>query len=359
VLSHRSNINFVWMAMLRGAESIARTAAATGHPPQRPAGTPCIVSASPYFHVSGLNCQLVMACSSGMTIVYPPAGRWREDVHLELTERHRATSWSLVPTQLWRLLDWPDLNRYDLSSLQTVGGGSAMWPPELLRRLEEALPNARPGLGTGWGMTESNGGGTQLRSDATYVHPDSIGNASPTVEIEIRDPITGVALGEREVGEICIRTPALFLGYWNNDAATRAALSEDRWYRTGDYGHVIDEYIYLEGRRQDLIIRGGENIYPAEIENRLIEHPAIAEVAVVGVDHPTLGQEVKAYVVTHDNADVNADDVRAFAAAALAPYKVPTHIEFLDAMPHNATGKVLKNLLGKQKTLGSAGLVEE
>jgi steroid-24-oyl-CoA synthetase len=359
LLSHRSNINFLWMAMLRGAEGFARVAAATGKLPERPSTPPCTISASPYFHVSGLNCQLVMACSSGMTIVYPPPGRWREDVHLELTERHRATMWSLVPTQLWRLLDWPDLDRYDLSSLQNVGGGSAMWPPELLRRLEEKLPNARPGLGTGWGMTESNGGGTQLRSDATYVHPDSIGTASPTVEIEIRDPSTGTPLGAGEVGEICIRTPALFLGYWDDPEATRAALSDDRWYRTGDFGHAVDEYVYLEGRRQDLIIRGGENIYPAEIENRLFEHPAIAEVAVVGVDHPTLGQEVKAYVVTHDGSTLTADEVCAFAAAALASYKVPAHVEFLDALPHNAAGKVLKNLLGKPASLNSVGLVEE
>jgi acyl-CoA synthetase (AMP-forming)/AMP-acid ligase II len=359
LLSHRSNINFLWMAMLRGAESFARIAAATGKMPERPSTPPCTISASPYFHVSGLNCQLVMACSSGMTIVYPPAGRWREDVHLDLTQRHHATMWSLVPTQLWRLLDWPDLDRYDVSSLQTVGGGSAVWPPELLRRLEEKLPGARPGLGTGWGMTESNGGGTQLRSDATYVHPDSIGTASPTVEIEIRDPATGAPLEAGEVGEICIRTPALFLGYWNNPEATRAVLSDDRWYRTGDFGHAVDEYLHLEGRRQDLIIRGGENIYPAEIENRLFDHPAIAEVAVVGVDHATLGQEVKAYVVTRDGATLSAGDVREFAAGALATYKVPAHVEFVAALPHNAAGKVLKHLLGKPASLGSVGLVEE
>lgn len=359
LLSHRSNIHFLWMAMLRGAESMTRAALKTGERPKPPSTPPCVISASPYFHVSGLNCQLVMACTSGMTIVYPPQGRWREDVHLELTEKHRATTWSLVPTQLWRVLDWPDLHRYDVSSLQNVGGGSAMWPPELLRRLEEKLPNARPGLGTGWGMTESNGGGTQLRPDATYLHPDSIGNASPTVEIEIRDPATGEPLGEGEIGEICIRTPALFIGYWNNPEATRAALSEDRWYRTGDYGHAVDEFLYLEGRRQDLIIRGGENIYPAEIENRLIEHHGIAEVAVIGVDHPRLGQEVKAYVVLHDGAALTADDVRAFAGEALAAYKVPAHVEFLDALPHNATGKVLKHLLPEHESLDSAGLVEE
>ncbi len=356
LLSHRSNIHFVWSAMLRGAESIARAIYA-GKEPSLPSSTPCTISASPYFHVSGLNCQLVMALAGGMTIVYPPTGKWREDVHLELTQRHGATMWSLVPTQLWRLLEWPDLDRYDLSSLKTVGGGSSVWAPELLRTLEAKLPHVRPGLGTGWGMTESNGAGTSLRSDSTYAHPDSIGNVSPTVELEIRDPATGEALPEGEVGEICVRLGALFLGYWNNDEATREVLDDERWYRTGDYGHVVDEFVYLEGRRQDLIIRGGENIYPAEIETRLIEHPGIAEVAVVGVDHPTLGQEVKAYVVPHAAGALIEDEVREFAARSLAAYKVPTHVEFVADLPHNATGKVLKHLLGK--TAAKKDFIEE
>ena len=359
LLSHRSNLHFIQMTMLRGAESVARAMAASGQKPEGPPAVPCIISASPFFHVSGLNCQLVMAPATGMTIVYPPTGRWREDVHLELTERHGATAWSLVPTQLWRLLEWPDLDRYDLSSLKSIGGGGSVWAPELLRELGRKLPQVRPRLGMGWGMTESNGGGTSMRPDSTYEHPESIGNPAPTVELEVRDPETGVALGEGEVGEICIRTPALFLGYWDNPDATSAALTDDRWYRTGDFGHVVDQFVYLEGRRQDLIIRGGENVYPVEVENRLIEHPDVLEVAVVGVDHPTLGQEIKAYVVPREAGALSEDDLREFTAQALAAYKVPTHVEFLAALPHNATGKVLKHLLGKDAAPGAAGFVEE
>jgi len=359
LLSHRSNIHFIWTAMAGGFERFARAMAA-GREVTPPSGPPVAISASPFFHVSGLNCQLVMATASGMTIVYAPPGKWREDVHLELTQRHGATMWSLVPTQLWRLLEWPGLGDYDLSSLQTVGGGSAVWPPELLRTLEQRIPHARAGLGTGWGMTESSGAGTSLRADASYERPDSIGNVSPTVELEVRDPATGAALGEGEVGEICIRTAALFLGYWDNPDATAAALDADRWYRTGDFGHIRDEFVYLEGRRQDLIIRGGENIYPAEIEVRLIEHPDITEVAVVGVDHATLGQEVKAYVVPRASGIIGHDDVRDFAAQTLAAYKVPTHVEFVDALPHNAAGKVLKHLLGKEPESAEAtGFIEE
>ena len=156
VLSHRSNIHFIQSSLLGAAAR--RMLLADGG--SAPAGPPCIISASPMFHVGGLNCQLVMATATGAQLVYPPPGRWREDQHLQYSEAHRATNWSLVPTQLWRLLDWPDLDSYDLTSVRGVGGGSAVWAPELLRRLEERLPWIRPGLGLGFGMTETNGLGT-------------------------------------------------------------------------------------------------------------------------------------------------------------------------------------------------------
>ena len=263
LLSHRSNIHFICMAMLRGAEQALRARCTrAGNRRCRP-GTPCTISASPYFHVSGLNCQLVMATAAGMTIVYPPTGKWREDLHLELTEKHGATMWSLVPTQLWRLLEWPDLEQYDLSSLRTIGGGSSTWAPELLRTLEASLPSVRPGLGTGWGMTESNGAGTSLRSDSTYEHPDSIGQ--PATDGRARSPRSG----NRRCARPKVRSARSACACPRCSSATgtipkrpRAALDDERWYRTGDFGHVRDEFVYLEGRRQDLIIRGGENIYP-------------------------------------------------------------------------------------------------
>jgi acyl-CoA synthetase (AMP-forming)/AMP-acid ligase II len=344
MISHRSNIHFALATFLRGAEAMAKAAAA-GEPVPAPA-PPCSISASPMFHVSGLNCSLVLAPLSGQTIVYPPVGKWQEAVQLELTEKHRGTVWSLVPTQLWRLLEWPHLKDYDLSSLRTVGGGSAVWAPELLRKLEETLPWVRPGLGLGYGMTETNGLGTSLSRGDTYTRADSIGQAAPTVQVEIRDPETRQVLPHGEVGEIAMRTAATFLGYWRNPEATEKVLDAERWYHTGDFGHVRDGFVYLEGRRQDLIIRGGENIYPVEIENRLIEHPDLFEVAVVGVPHAALGQEVKAYVVEKVPGSLTEADVEAWCAVTLARFKVPTHVEFVAELPHNATGKVLKHLLG-------------
>jgi acyl-CoA synthetase (AMP-forming)/AMP-acid ligase II len=135
------------------------------------------------------------------------------------------------------------------------------------------------------------------------------------------------------------------LGYWDNPQATASALDEQRWYHTGDFGYLRDGLLFLAGRRHDLIIRGGENIYPAEIENRLVEHPDIAEVAVVGVDHPTLGQEVKAFVVPARDRTLTEQDVRDWTGAALASFKVPAHVQFLPTLPRNAMGKVLRQQL--------------
>jgi acyl-CoA synthetase (AMP-forming)/AMP-acid ligase II len=347
MISHRSNIHFGLASQLRGAEGLASAAALSGQPIQPPA-PPCSISASPMFHVAGLNCSLVMAPTNGLTIVYPPTGKWQEATQLELTQTHRATMWSLVPTQLWRLLEWPDIDDYDLSSLRIIGGGSAVWQPELLRRLEEKLPWVRPGLALGYGMTETNGLGTSLGPQGTYLHPDSIGQASPTVRVEVRDPETHESVPHGTIGEIALRGGSTFLGYWRNPEATAKALDSDRWYHTGDFGHIRDGYVYLEGRRQDLIIRGGENVYPVEIENRLIEHPGVFEVAVVGVPHPTLGQEVKAYIVEKDPGSLSQSDVEGWCAEVLAGFKVPTYVEFQPELPHNASGKVLKHLLGAE-----------
>jgi acyl-CoA synthetase (AMP-forming)/AMP-acid ligase II len=353
-ISHRNIIHFAMATQLRGAEIRARAAATGAETP--PPTLPCALNASPMFHVSGLTCTMVPAPMNGLTLVYPKPGRWQEDVHLALTEEHQVSNWSLVPTQLWRLLDWPDFERYDLTSLRSVGGGSAVWPPELLRRLEERLPWVRPALGLGYGMTETNGLGTALGGEATFLHPDSVGEASPTVAVEIRDPKTRRALDEGEVGEIALRSATTFAGYWRDPAATESAI-EDGWYHTGDFGSHREGFVYLAGRRNDLIIRGGENVSPVEVENRLIEHPSVAEAAVIGVPHETLGQQVKAYLVLKEGHEVSADEVRSFTGAALAGFKVPEHVEFVDSLPHNASGKVLKHLLVEEGT--TSDFVEE
>ncbi len=355
MLSHRNNIHFLLASMLNGGAA-ALTDAEQGVPMPTPAQS-VIISAAPMFHIAGLNCQLVAATMMGQTIVYAPPGKWQEETHLELSQRHGATTWALVPTQLWRILDHPDLASYDTSSVRNVGGGSAVWPPELLRTLQERIPSARGGTALGYGSTETVGLGTTLRPGAELAHADSIGLPSATMQVQVRDSETDEVLDEGEVGEICLRGGSVFLGYWRNPEATARALDADRWYRTGDIGVIRDGYVHLEGRRNDLIIRGGENISPVEIENRLFEHPEIAEVAVVGVDHPKLGQEVAAFVVLHTPGTLTAADVQDWVAATLAGFKVPSSVEFRDDLPHNASGKVLKHLL--QSPEKASDFVEE
>ena len=159
----------------------------------------------------------------------------------------------------------------------------------------------------------------------------------------------GAVLPEGEIGEICLRTPSVFLGYWNDPAATQAALDENRWYRTGDYGRITGGLLFLESRRRDLIIRGGENIYPIEIENRLIEHPDVNEAAVIGVDHPELGREPKAFIVRRPGSRLAEQQVRAWCAAALAAFKVPVSVEFRESLPCTETGKLLKQQLEREE----------
>jgi acyl-CoA synthetase (AMP-forming)/AMP-acid ligase II len=356
LLSHRSNIHFIQAMSLRGMEQFLR-ASQLGLESRQMASHPKLISGSPMFHISGLNCQLVMAAASGMTIIYPPAGKWDERVHMELTQQHGATMWSLVPTQLWRVLNSPDIGDFDLTSLMSVGGGSAVWPPEILKRTGELIPSARLGMSLGYGSTETTGLGTSLGTAATYDHPETVGQASPTVTVQVRDDIAGEALPEGEVGEICIRAASSFLEYWDNPEATAKALDDDRWYRTGDYGVIRDGFLSLAGRRQDLIIRGGENISPIEIENRIIEHPAVEEVAIVGLDHPTLGQEVAAFVVPAPGSALDEDAIRAWVADELAGFKVPTIVEFRTELPHNPSGKVLKHILANPEA--ASGFVED
>jgi acyl-CoA synthetase (AMP-forming)/AMP-acid ligase II len=294
------------------------------------------------FHISGMIAVFLTGVAFPTTLVFPAPGPWDPLTWLELTARHKVTSWSGVPTQFWRLLRHPDAGRYDLSSVLTVGGGGAVFPPELVRELHERFPRVR--LGNGYGMSETVGVGTQTGGDLFVTVPASVGPALPTVEVQIRGE-DGAVLAEGEIGEIHLRTPSVFLGYWDDPAATGAVLDADRWYRTGDFGRVAGGLLFLESRRRDMILRGGENIYPIEIENRLAGHADIDDAAVIGVDDAELGQVVKAFVVRRAGSDLTGEQVRAWCAEALAAFKVPVSVEFREALPYTETGKLLKQQL--------------
>jgi len=334
-LSHRNFVHSPMVIALQGAMA----ALAAPPPPDVPRPQPSNLLVSPIFHVSGA-LPLAAAPTNGMKLVVPPAGAWDEVTHLSLTEEHRIAAWSGVPTQFWRLLEHHRFDEFDTSSVMSLGGGGATFAPELFKLMARKLPQAR--VGCGYGMSETLGSGSRLGGVTLETHPASVGSVEALCEIQIRDT-AGDAVGDGEVGEICIRGAVVFLGYWDDPDASAAAIDDGRWYRTGDFGRFLDGVLQLDSRMRDLIIRGGENIYPIEIENRLFEHPGVADACVVGVDHHQLGQEVAAVIVLHEGVTSSPDDVRSWVATDLAPYKVPAHVLFRDELPYTTTGKVLKH----------------
>jgi len=344
-LTHR-NLVHMGSAMAFGR---AVSMLVNGIVPSPDAPPPASICATPFFHISGTAPLFMTGARFGSTLIFPPPGRWDPGTHLRLTAEHRVSAWSGVPTQFWRMLEHPDFDAFDLSSLTLVSSGGAPFPPELMRVLNEKIPTAQ--LSNGYGMSESMGAGTLL-SGARYVtHRESVGAPYPTIEVQIRDDDRGV-LPEGEVGEICLRGAVVFRGYWDDPEATAAVLDAERWYHSGDYGRIDDGVLWLESRMRDLILRGGENIYPMEIEHRLIEHPDIADAAVIGVEHRTLGQEVKAFVVMHEGASLEPAAVREWAGQSLAPFKVPAYVEFRDSLPYTQTGKVMKHELEREQSSG-------
>jgi acyl-CoA synthetase (AMP-forming)/AMP-acid ligase II len=342
-LTHR-NLVHMGSAMAFGR---AVSMLVNGIVPSPDAPPPASICATPFFHISGTAPLFMTGARFGSTLIFPPPGRWDPGTQLQLTAERRVSAWSGVPTQFWRMLEHPDFDAFDLSSLTLVSSGGAPFPPELMRVLNEKIPTAQ--LSNGYGMSETMGAGTLL-SGARYVtHRESVGAPYPTIEVQIRDDDRTV-LPEGEVGEICLRGAVVFRGYWDDPDATAAVLDAERWYHSGDYGRIDDGVLWLESRMRDLILRGGENIYPMEIEHRLIEHPDIADAAVIGVEHRTLGQEVKAFVVLQEGASLEPAAVQEWAGQSLAPFKVPAYVEFRDSLPYTQTGKVMKHELEREQS---------
>ncbi len=336
-LSHRNVIHFGMANLCGRAVSAARA-----ERPSATGGTPASVCGSPFFHISGTAALFMSGPRFGSTIVFPPPGRWDPGTHLALTEKYRVTSWSGVPTHYWRMLEHPDFDTTDLSSLLSVGSGGTPFPPELIRLIRERIHDVD--VSNGYGATETTGVGTVLSGALSRARPESVGPAVPTMQLQVRDD-EGTVLGEGEIGEVCIRGACVMLGYWRDPEATAKVMYPDRWYRTGDYGRIDDGVLTIDSRRQDLIIRAGENIYPIEIENRIVEHPDVVDAAVIGVDDRELGQVVKAYVVTREGVSLTETEVQEWVAAGLAGFKVPAAVEFRDVLPYTETGKVMKHAL--------------
>src|SRR5262245_34449227 len=344
VNTHRGICGFVTVNMFNGLKNMIY-ASESGRPPAaRAPASPAMLVTVPLFHLSGLYSGCVMMLAAGAKTVYRP-GRFDPEDVLRLIERERITTWPALGNMPHRLVSHPAVSKYDLSSMNNVGGGGGPTSPEIQRRLREVFPGSRTGMGLGYGLSESVTAVAMISGEELLAHPTSVGRPAATHEIEIRDS-EGKPLPEGAEGEIHIRSPYLMCEYWRKPEATREVLVAGGWLRTGDIGHFEDGRLYINSRARDMILRGGENIYPVEIEHRLEAHPDVAEAAVLGVDHEELGQEVKAVVVARAGARPDPQALASWVGETLAAYKVPAHWELRDEpLPRNAAGKVLKNVL--------------
>ena len=344
VVSHRAILGFVQTNMLNGLERLMLAAGDAPAAPSDPPAAPCALVTSPLFHLSGLYALAVMMLATGAKTVYR-AGRFDPGDVLRIIEAERVTIWSALGSMGPLVLADPGVETRDLSSLRNIGFGGAPTSPALQERVRKTFPNAASGIGLGYGLSESGGLGAAIGGRDLEQRPSSVGRPSPGHEIEIRDD-EGKVLPEGQDGEIHIRSAYLMLEYWRNPEATQETIKPGRWLATGDVGHLEGGFLYINSRARDLILRAAENVYPTEIEHRLDAHPSVAESAVVGVDHEVLGQEVKAIVVSAQNANIDPQELAAWVGEELAAYKVPSLWEIRgQPLPRNAAGKVLKNVL--------------
>jgi long-chain acyl-CoA synthetase len=303
--------------------------------------------AMPLFHIGGTGWALAGMSHGGHSIIVRDVD---PSVVLSLIEGHRITETFVVPAVLMFLLAAPQLATTDLASLRTVFYGAAPISEDVLVRSMRAL---RCDFVQVYGLTETTGAITSLRAedhdpDGPRTHLlQSAGRPFGHVELRIVDTDTGDVLPSGTVGEVVTRSAQNMAGYWNRPEATASVLSEDDWFRTGDAGWLDGEgYLFLHDRIKDVIVSGGENIYPAEVENALLAHPSIADAAVIGVPDDVWGETVKAVVVksagaSDDEGDLIADII-ASTRERLAHYKCPTSVDFVDSLPRNPSGKVLK-----------------
>jgi acyl-CoA synthetase (AMP-forming)/AMP-acid ligase II len=271
------------------------------------------------------------------------APRW-----MELVESERPTMAFLVPAMAELLVAHPRFADFDLSSLQSVSIGSAPLAPETLVALQDRLPDAT--VANSYGMTEAGPAFIVMPKDEVRNRIGSVGKPIPPMELKVvREDETECE--PNEVGELLTRMPGRQREYYRDDEATASTWTADGWLRSGDLAYLDEDgFLYLVGRKKDLIIRGGHNVYPTDIEAVLIAHPDVQEAAVVGVPHAVLGEDIAAFVVPRAGVEVDVDALSSWCSERLADYKRPRQVRVVDALPRNATGKVLKHVLREQAT---------
>ena len=296
----------------------------------------------PLFHVGGLQ-QIITPMLGGGTLVFTE-GRFDPERVVDLLDREQVAVWSTVPTMVSRVMDWMEQTRHPgLECVRTVGLGGSPVGMQLRRKVPRWFPSASRGLSVTYGLSEGGGVLVTAAGPELLSRPGAVGKPLKVVTLRIDQP------DEEGCGEIVVRSPSVMLGYWSGPDHPYDAgpITPDRWLHTGDIGRMDEDgYLYVTDRSKDIVIRGGENIATPNVENRLLEHPAVREVAVLGLPHEHLGEEVAAVVVLAEGDRTSPDELAAFAAQNLAYFEVPTRWQIrYEALPQNATGKILKRNL--------------
>lgn len=337
-LTHRGCIANLMNMMFARASSALAVQWATGVMPPEDPPIPVALITTPLFHVTANNCgaYATTAIGGALVLMY----KWDATEALNIIERERVTSMGGVPVMARELINHPDFSKRDTSSLLVLGGGGAQVPPDLVQKIDEQVSTARPN--TGYGMTETCGIITSIAADFFVDKPDSAGPYMPNFEAKCVDD-EGNTVPQGELGELWVRGSSVIKGYINRPEATAESIT-DGWLHTGDVGRIDEHgFIYLVDRKKDMVLRGGENVYCAEVESAIYRHPAIAECCVFGVPDERLGEEVAAAIVLKPGENLSEEALREHCLGIMAKHKVPRYFWFLDELlPRNASGKFLK-----------------
>lgn len=337
-LTHRGCVANLLNLQYAAVSSMLAMKAATGM--ELPANPPPPVAliTTPLFHVTANNCGAYRVMAAGGTIVL--MYRWDAGEALRLIEREKITSAGGVPVMGRELINHPDFEKTDTSSLMAISCGGAQVPPDQVQKIDDRIETARPG--TGYGMTETCGIITSVAGDFFVDKPESAGPAMPNFEVKLVDD-AGDDVPAGGLGELWVRGSSVIKGYINRPDATAESIT-DGWLHTGDIGRVDEDgFIYLVDRKKDMVLRGGENIYCVEVEAAIYHHSAVAECCVFSVPDERLGEEVGAAIYLKPGASLAIEDLKAHCANRLAKFKVPSYVWFSDdPFPRNASGKFLK-----------------
>jgi fatty-acyl-CoA synthase len=301
----------------------------------------------PFYHCFGM-VMGNLGCSSHAATMVIPAPGFDPTATLSACAQERCTSLYGVPTMFIAMLDDPAFDDYDLRSLRTGIMAGSPCPVEVMRRVIELMHMGEVGIA--YGMTETSPVSTQTTADDPLeMRVGSVGRVHPHVEIKVIDPGTGETVARGEPGELCTRGYSVMAGYWEDPERTADAIDADAWMHTGDLATMDDDgYVAIVGRIKDLVIRGGENVYPREVEEFLYGHPAIADVQVIGVPDERYGEELMAWVVPREGRSLDEEEVREFCRGRIAHYKVPRYVRFVDSFPMTVTGKIQKFKMREQ-----------